>query len=366
MRILHLSDYYLPRLGGIETHVAELARRQAAAGHQVAVTTLTPALAEGQDEADDGPVQVRRVSSLVGALDDVRSFDMVHGHVSAVSTFAAPLTAAATRRGVPALVTVHSLWDGLGPLPRLAVEASLLRGAPVVWSAVSRVAARQVADRLPAGQRVHVLPNAVEVAPRRGTPVSASLVSLVSTMRLARRKRPLQLVEMFAALRAATAVPVRLTIIGEGHLRGVLERRVRRLGLADAVTVTGRLDPGDVLGVVARSDVYVAPATLESFGLAALEARSLGLPVVGRTQTGLEDFVVDGQHGLLRDSDRGVVRAMRDLVEDPALRLRLAEHNRTTSSGLDWSRSLERHGMAYRAAAGQAISWSARARLVES
>jgi glycosyltransferase involved in cell wall biosynthesis len=254
------------------------------------------------------------------------------------------------------VVTVHSLWGGLGPLPRLAAATATLRSAPVVWTAVSRLAAAQVADRLPPGRRVHVLPNAVDVAPRDATPAPRTPVQLVSTMRFSYRKRPLRLAGMFARLRAATDVPVELTVIGDGHLRPSLERRLRRLGVDESVTLTGRLEPTAVLDRLAAADLYVAPAFLESFGLAALEARSVGLPVVGRTGTGLPDFIEERRNGLLRDSDSGMVDALVELVEDTALRRRISEHNRTTSAELGWARSLERHDFAYALAVGEAAA----------
>jgi glycosyltransferase involved in cell wall biosynthesis len=42
MRIAHVTDFYLPRLGGIEMHVRDLAMRQQAAGHEVEVITSSP------------------------------------------------------------------------------------------------------------------------------------------------------------------------------------------------------------------------------------------------------------------------------------------------------------------------------------
>ncbi len=43
LRVALLSDWYLPRRGGIELHLADLAERLAAAGHRVDVLTTTPA-----------------------------------------------------------------------------------------------------------------------------------------------------------------------------------------------------------------------------------------------------------------------------------------------------------------------------------
>lgn len=297
MRILHLTDHYPPVLGGIETHVSELAARQADRGDHVCVLTTSPSTADGRFSDDSGPVRVRRARSLLeGARVDVAPFDVVHAHVSVVAPFTAPVAALAARRGLPTVVTVHSLWNGMGPLPEAAAAIGGLRSAPVVWTAVSEVAASQLRARLPRNTSVRVLPNAVTVAPRRRTPRrdGGRPVHLVSTMRVARRKRPVALVRMFEALAGEVDVPVQLTVIGDGPLRPRIERLVVRRGLGSAVTVTGRVGPDAVLGLLADADLYVAPAVLESFGLAALEARCVGLPVVGHAGSGLVDFVDDG------------------------------------------------------------------------
>ena len=93
MRILHVTDCYLPRLGGIETHVQDLVTQQRAEGHDAGVLTLTPA---GGDAAD--PEWVTRVAyprvSVTGpahatrqVLDLLAGADVVHAHVSVVSPF---------------------------------------------------------------------------------------------------------------------------------------------------------------------------------------------------------------------------------------------------------------------------------------
>ena len=60
MRIVHISDCYLPRLGGIEVQVNGLALAQHAAGHEVHVITATR-LPHSVRETNDGVV-VHRLS----------------------------------------------------------------------------------------------------------------------------------------------------------------------------------------------------------------------------------------------------------------------------------------------------------------
>lgn len=63
-----------------------------------------------------------------------------------------------------------------------------------------------------------MLSNAVDTAPRGRTPSGRpdGSVQLISTMRLARRKRPVPLLEMFRELRDQVEVPLHLTIVGDG------------------------------------------------------------------------------------------------------------------------------------------------------
>ena len=369
MRILHVTDYYTPRLGGIEAHVHGLAHRQAARGDDVTVVTPTRPDSDGRHADDSGEVEVLRARWVTDAMrqldEQVASYDVVHAHISTFGLFTSPVAARLARRGLPTLVTVHSMWSTLtvgavglrGPWPGAHADIAGLRRAPVAWTAVSREAADQLARQLPRGTMVGVLPNAVEAPPRRQTPSAADRpVRLLSTMRIARRKRPLALLRMFADLAASTSVPLHLTVVGDGPQRDRFAAAARRRGLADRITVTGRVEPNEVLRRLGDADIYVAPAVLESFGLAALEARCVGLPVVGHSASGLSDFIRNGVEGWLSPTDETIVERLRLLVEDDDLRLRISEHNRTTPSELTWTHSIDRHDRAYDIAGSRSLS----------
>jgi glycosyltransferase involved in cell wall biosynthesis len=173
-------------------------------------------------------------------------------------------------------------------------------------------------------------------------------------MRIARRKRPLPLLAMTASLARQVDVPVTLTLVGDGPLRPRLERAVLLVGLAGRVRLTGRVTPDRVAALLAEADLYVAPAVLESFGLAALEARSVGLPVVGRSDSGMTDFVRSGVEGLLAPTDQGMVGCLRELVVDGSLRRSISEHNRSVPPAMTWDSTLRAHDVAYARLLGHA------------
>ncbi|MFC6345407.1 glycosyltransferase family 4 protein, partial [Nocardioides hankookensis] len=133
MRIVHVSDCYLPRLGGIEIHLRDLVQHQRAEGHDPHVITTTPAAPDVVDEpwvhrveAATGPLGglVRADADLRRLLEDLTP-DVVHVHVSVLSPFASTAARRASWLGFATLVTVHSMWSRLGPLP--ATAHALLR-----------------------------------------------------------------------------------------------------------------------------------------------------------------------------------------------------------------------------------------------
>ena len=82
---------------------------------------------------------------------------------------------------------------------------------------------------------------------------------------------------------------------------------------------TGRLPLEGIREVFAASDALAQASVLESFGIAALEARTFGLPVVARAQAGTSEFIHEGVEGLLAVDDEALGSALALLARDPAL-----------------------------------------------
>lgn len=362
MRVVHVTDCYLPRVGGIELHVRDLVAQQRARGLRAEVWTTTPAPVE-EAEVRRVPPGARLTRWLRRELERSRP-DVLHVHCSVVSPLATLAAREAAAADIATVVTVHSMWTGLGPLP---ATATALLGAPrwpVVWSAVSRSAARALGDALGPGADVHVLSNAVDVARWRTDPADQpdppprGALEVVSVLRFARTKRPLPLLRILAAAREQLddGLAVRATLVGDGPLRARARRWVVQHGLDGWVDLPGQCDRPRIREHLAGAAVYLAPATLESFGLAALEARCAGVPVLARSGTGVEDFVVHGESGLIASSDAEMAAQLVRVLGDPDLRARIARHNHTHAPSYDWDRAhtatLELYGLArHRAAA---------------
>lgn len=363
LRIALVSDCYVPRLGGIEMQVHDLARNLVVAGHDVVVLTTTPGpvLMDGvRVHRIDVPLLPFDIPFTRRAFRDLRNvieregFDVAQFHGGVVSPLAYVGARSAQRMGVPTVVTVHCMWDYATPVFSLFNRMTRWGRWPVVLSAVSEVAAAPIRRMARGRAEVMVLPNGIDNAAWVVDPIphDPEVVTFVSVMRLAPRKRPMHLLRMFhdAVGRLPAGRGARLVIIGDGPELPQMERFIRTHGLTEDVDLVGRRTRDEIRTLFARADVFVAPANLESFGIAALEARCAGLPVVAKERTGIREFVTHGREGLLAADDADMVDQLELVVVDDELRRRMTEHNRTTPSSVDWSEVVRRNVEAYEVA----------------
>jgi glycosyltransferase involved in cell wall biosynthesis len=347
-------------MGGIELHLRDLAIALRASGIDAEIVTTT----RGDDEVSGVPV--RRVRAALapgsgfaftpGGMQAVRSaidagrFDVVHAHASVVSPVAYVGALAGARAGLPAVITFHSMLHRSSFL--LGASESMFGWAEgrVVLSAVSSVVADQAARWIP-GASVGVLPNGVDATFWRGTSRTGldSEVTFVSAMRLSRKKRPLELVRAFAAaVRFVAGEPaMRLVVAGDGPERGAMGRLAAELGVGDRVELPGQLSRDALRALYARAHAFVLPSERESFGIAALEARTAGLPVIGMLASGVRDFIRHGADGLLASDHDELARYMSRMALDAPFREYVMHRNSLSAPPYDWSTVAEMHRLIY-------------------
>lgn len=347
MKVALLSDCYPPRLGGIEVQVHDLAHHLVAAGHEVEVFTATP----GPPGEAPQPLVHRLALPLPGGVPvnpfaprEVRrrleagGFDVAHGHMGVVSPFATDLVGVAVDVGVPTAVTWHCVVDRSAPVWRALGHARRWARAGAALSAVSAMAARRVEGI--ADAPVAVLGNGIDVAQwrRPDDHEKSGPFTVVSAMRLVTRKRPLALLQILRRLRELVPAeqPLAATVLGDGPQRGRMQHVLDRHDM-HWVTLAGRVTRDALREHLWSGDAYLTTARLEAFGIAALEARTAGLPVVARAGTGADDFVRPGVDGLLGRDDDEIALALGRLVGDPDLRAGITAHNRRVPPAYDWS-----------------------------
>ncbi len=92
-------------------------------------------------------------------------------------------------------------------------------------------------------------------------------------------------------------VPSKLFLVGDGPERGNIEILCRQLGNCDQVRFLGKQDA--VEDLLAVSDLFILPSETESFGLAALEAMAVEVPVISSNAGGLPEINLEGKTGFM-------------------------------------------------------------------
>ena len=164
--------------------------------------------------------------------------------------------------------------------------------------------------------RIHVIPNAVDLAAIDRAAATADAAAVRSQLGLAAGERLLLSVgrleenKGFHVLAQALArVPPpgrgiarwRWALVGAGPYRPAIEDAIGRAGLGAAVHLAGRLSDGELAAYYAAADVFVHPTLYEGSSLVTLEAMAHHKPVVATRAGGLPDKVIPGETGWLAD-----------------------------------------------------------------
>jgi glycosyltransferase involved in cell wall biosynthesis len=306
-------------------------------GHDITYLNVSaqPRQFRGVQVVDIRGGRLRRLQARRAAIRELRP-DVVHQH----SLPATPANLTFWR--IPRLVV--SSWGGDAVRndpyderrrPALAGlwQRFLLRQATAI-TATSRFLAAETGALAPADADITVIPFGVDCetfSPQRRAPSSGrDDVTIGFIKHLESRYGPEQLVRAFAIL-AKKHLGAQLVMIGEGSMRQGLERLTQELGVADRVTLTGRIPHQEVPSALAGLDIYVMPSMFkESFGVSALEASAMELPVVASATGGVPEVVVDGETGFLvppGDVD-ALAAAVERLIEDPDRRWQMGRQGR--------------------------------------
>jgi len=335
MRIAFLTGIWPPDVGGPATHGPDFARFLVGRGHTVHVVTM------GDGEPAERPCEVEVVSrrlpfplrygavTLRGARA-ARRADVVY----ASATYAAAAAASRlARRPLVAKLVSDPAYEraqryGLfgGTLEEFQTASS--RAVRVLKSLRTRSLRRARTIVVPSAylaeiaggwgierRRITVLTNPAP-PPREVEPERLEPGTFVFVGRLTRQKA------LHTALEAIALVPAaRLVLVGDGPERAALERAA-----GERVEFRGALSRDEALSTVAGAEAGLLSSDWENLPHSAVEALSVGVPVVSTAVGGVPEVVHDGENGLLVPPGRPeeLAAALRRILEEPGLRERLA------------------------------------------
>jgi glycosyltransferase involved in cell wall biosynthesis len=334
-------------LGGPARQVLASDPLLGARGHEIRVFAGEPEPGEGDlfDALRERGVDARRVPGLArgwSVAGDLRarrflrreleSFQpqVVHTHASKAGALGR--TAA---RSLPDVGRVHTFhghvlegYFGAGLSRGLAaIERRLARETDRIVAVSHATADDLVRLGIVSEERIVVVPPGIDLEPflaleRRNGELRQLLgagpqVFLVGVIgRLAEVKRPEWALEVLALL-AERHPMLQIVYVGDGELRGMLERRIQ--ALPDALRPRAHLVGAwpDMPAVLSELDAVLLTSRTEGLPVALIEAGAAGLPVVATRVGGVPEIVAEERTGLLGDTVDELAFALSKLMETP-------------------------------------------------
>jgi D-inositol-3-phosphate glycosyltransferase len=372
MRVLIVSTFAPPHVGGLEVIVAQQARSLAEMGHDVTVCTSRHDPALAAEEHIEGYRIVRvaawneveRRTAVPFPLWGLRSFarlahvvrwaDVVHVHdVYYQPSFLAGALARWTRR--PLFLTQHvSIVEHDSSLVMRTQRVVYATTGALLWRwsraiiAYNTIVGGFLAERGVSGEKVRLGYNGIDVAAfRPGDPSSRAAVRerhglpqdqpvVLFAGRLVPKKGYRELV-------AAHDPSYHIVLVGPGPLPEEVP---------SGVTFTGPVDRSELLSLYQASDLFALPAVGEMLTLAMQEAMACGLPVVATADAAYDSYGLDPLGVALVPAEPAALRrTFTDILSDLRRWEYMSEYSRQLATErFDWRHNAQDLAEVYRVA----------------
>ena len=267
------------------------------------------------------------------------------------------------RKGIRLAAIVHGL-DVTDPNPVYQMAVRRVCGLLDAVMPVSRATGEELIARGLPRERVHVVPNAVDLDRFQGVPASRGEAArvhiagapplrddaflLVTVGRQVRRKGFAWFIE-----NVMPKLPDRVIfwLAGDGPERENIEAAIERSGLRKRVRCLGKISEEELVELYRRGNLFVmpnivVPGDMEGFGIVMLEAGACGLPTLAADLEGIRDVVEEGVNGWFAPSeDAGAfIARVESLLDDPdGLREASERTMEYVTSTFRWDSTAERY-----------------------
>ncbi len=367
LKIALVSDWFYPKVGGIENHIHELALNLLKKGHEPYVIT------HNQYNGVDGlslnnydkkfPYHVYRIPSFISIknlgvslgpdnlskiniLYKTLRFDITHSHsiFSPLSIVTAKLSSGV--HGIPSVITNHSLIGDIKVGPESILTLRYLLNSVSIIIAVSRVVARDTL-RITRKVPIRIIPNAIDTESWR-PPDSyerenlrkkicselsledcSNRIIVITSSRMTRKKH-IHMLPVIAKKVIQLVFPKKplFIVLGDGEYRGLVEKYTQELGMGEYIKILGFKPREHVKRYLQAADIYISLSPYEAFGLAVLEALATGLPVVAYSGGGVTDLVVNNVTGYLVRGPGEFAKKLATLINMEDTRLHMGHRAR--------------------------------------
>src|SRR6266480_2659777 len=394
MRILHLLDVSAPTIAGYASRSRAIVNGQRAIGLEpVVLTSVRYKNVSGAElEEIDGirhyrtlkPTARRRqplaemylLRQRILEVARMERVDLIHAHSPILTGL--PAWMAARQLGLRCVYEIRSLWEDAavekGDISEQSLRYRLTRGAETFLTrrvdavvCICEGLRRDVTGRGLPAERLHVVPNGVDVArfvPRPSDEATRARLGLQGRTVVGYIgtffgfEGVVDLVEALARLIKRGRSDLAGLIVGTGATYEACREIAQRHGLADRIVHPGHVPAEEVERMYSVIDVLAYPRrslriTELVTPLKPLEAMAMQKAVIGSDVGGIRELIQDGMTGLLhRSGDAGDLAAkIETLADNPSLRHTLGRQARAwVAEQRDWKHIIPQYVPIYEAA----------------
>lgn len=139
---------------------------------------------------------------------------------------------------------------------------------------------------------------------------------------------------------------IRLKLVGSGTYKNKLVKLINKLGIKEYCELIPAIDHKEMPEVLSYFDIYVMPSVEpESFGVAALEASAVGIPVIGSGIGGIPEIVINNRTGILvpPNDEHALTQALTELLKSKQKRIDFGQNGRKfVKAEYQWENNLQK------------------------
>jgi glycosyltransferase involved in cell wall biosynthesis len=349
MRIAQVAPYFYPHIGGVETHVYNLAKGFVKEGHEVTVYT---SLVKGSKENENYEgINVKRAKPLMVAFTTPVTpkikerimrdkHDIIHAHYPPplASYYAAK---ASKKKKTPFILTYHCdlvlpkfYGSAITTMYRSSLGRRTLKNTNrvIVTTKTYAATSRDLWKITPI-----VIPNAIDPTEFNPQGVGDNIRQkhdiLDSKMILyVGRLKYHKGLEYLIESAQYTESNVKYVLVGGGEFKSRLKSLIKEKKLEDRIIFAGEVSNSELPQYYSACDIFVLPSVsrLEAFGIVGLEAMASAKPVIISDIPGVREVIEEGVCGLLSEpmNPKDLGNKITKLLSDPELMRKMGEAGR--------------------------------------
>lgn len=227
-----------------------------------------------------------------------------------------------------------------------------------IWNNASSLIAnsfslKELSNKFTPDLDIKIITNGVDrniFYPKSSSNYSTDKVNLVFASRLMMQKGIDSLIIACGILKNRGVNNFKLTVVGDGYLKGLMNSLIKKYDLKDNVDHIGWKRNDEIPEIFRESDVFILPSTMEGMSTVVLEAMSCGLPIIVTKVEGYSEILEDGVNGVTVEygNHEKLADAIEKLIKSPKLREKMSQASIEKAKKFSWENIAEQYVEVYK------------------